>query len=510
MARERSEPHPKGERSEPRPKGERIAIGCIAHETSAFSPVPTTLASADERFGYVRGEDLFTDFRGTNTPVGGFIEGGDHHGFELVPTIYWEAHPGGPLPADDFAQVVADLVDRITGAGSIQGVLLELHGSMVAEGEDDADGAILRAVRRTVGTLPIIVQLDIHSNVSAEMIEHADGIIVRETYPEVDQAERGRECADLMARVLRDGVRPAMALAPLPMIWGKNQITAHPPMRQAIERLHEIEERPGILYASISTCFPLADAPHVGSSVTVITDGNQDLAQRSADELAAWIFARRADWQMAIPTTAEVIDELGSTGPYPIVIADSNDNCGGGSPGDSTGMLRTFIERSLEDACVLYIVDPEAALACHRAGAGASLRMAVGGKSVPAQGAPIEAEWQVVAVSDGAYTYDGPMFAGLSTTLGPSAHVRTGDRTGGVHVIIVTYRDQPFDSALARSLGLHPRRMRYIGVKSTGHFRAHFEPFAGVIRTVNEPSVHDPTHIRYRNLGRPVYPLDPI
>ncbi len=494
------------ERSESRPKGERIVFGCIAHETSAFSPVPTTLASADERFGYVRGDDLFRDFRGSNTPVGGFIEGGEHHGFELVPTIYWEAHPGGPLPAADFARVVDDLVERITAAGSIQGVLLELHGSMIAEGEDDADGAILRAVRRAVGALPIVVQLDIHSNVSAEMVELADGIIVRETYPEIDQAERGRECADLMAQVLRDGVRPAMALAPLPMIWGKNQITAHPPMRQAIERLHEIEGRPGILYASISTCFPLADAPHVGSSVTVITDGDQDLAQRSADELAAWIFARRADWQMAVPTTAAVLDQIGDTGPYPIVIADSNDNCGGGSPGDSTGMLRTFIERSLEDACVLYIVDPEAALACHRAGPGATLRMALGGKSDPAQGEPVEAEWQVVAVSDGAYTYDGPMLAGLSTTLGPSAHVRSG----GVHVIIVTYRDQPFDSALARSLGLHPRRMRYIGLKSTGHFRAHFEPFAGVIRTVNEPSVHDPTHIRYRNLGRPVYPIDPI
>ena len=238
----------------------------------------------------------------------------------------------------------------------------------------------------------------------------------------------------------------------------------------------------------------------------MITDGDPELAQRSADELAAWIFARRADWQMAVPTTAAVLDEIGDTGPYPIVIADSNDNCGGGSPGDSTGMLRTFIERSLEDACVLYIVDPEAALACHRAGPGATLRMALGGKSDPAQGEPVEAEWQVVAVSDGAYTYDGPMLAGLSTTLGPSAHVRSG----GVHVIIVTYRDQPFDSALARSLGLHPRRMRYIGLKSTGHFRAHFEPFAGVIRTVNEPSVHDPTHIRYRNLGRPVYPIDPI
>ena len=83
---------------------------------------------------------------------------------------------------------------------------------------------------------------------------------------------------------------------------------------------------------------------------------------------------------MVTPTTEEVIDELGSTGPHPIVIADSNDNCVGGSPGDSTGLLRTFIERSLTDACVLYIVDPEAALECHRVGPGVTLSMALGGK----------------------------------------------------------------------------------------------------------------------------------
>lgn len=485
---------------------ERVVIGCISHETSVFSPVVTSIASADERFGYVRGDEVITKFRGTNTPVGGFIEGGEHHGFELIPTIYWEAHPGGPLPASDFARVVGDLVDRITGAGMIQGVLLELHGSMIAEGEDDADGAILREVRRAVGALPIIAQLDIHSNVSAEMVAHADGIIVRETFPEIDQAERGRECADLLARVLREGLHPTMSLSPLQMIWGKNQLTAHPPMDAAIKQLHELELRPGILYASISTCFPLADAPHVGSSVCVITDDDQKLAQRSADELAGWIFARRSDWQISPPTTAEVLNEIGATGPYPIVIADSNDNCGGGAPGDSTGMLHTFVGQSLADACVLYIVDSEAALACHRAGTGTTLRLAVGGKSVPAQGQPVEAEWEVIAVSDGTYRYDGPRYAGLETTLGPSAHVRTG----GVHVIIVTYRDQPNDSALARSLCLYPQHMRYIGLKSTGHFRAHFEPFAGVIRTVSEPSVHDQSRIQYRNLGRPVYPIDSI
>ena len=43
-------------------------------------------------------------------------------------------------------------------------------------------------------------------------LRQADVLIGRETYPEIDQAERGRECADVLKRMLKDGLRPTMAL----------------------------------------------------------------------------------------------------------------------------------------------------------------------------------------------------------------------------------------------------------------------------------------------------------
>ncbi|MBX3015088.1 MAG: MlrC C-terminal domain-containing protein [Caldilineaceae bacterium] len=83
-------------------------------------------------------------------------------------------------------------------------------------------------------------------------------------------------------------------------------------------------------------------------------------------------------------------------------------------------MLRTFIEAGLDDACVLYIFDPEAAEQCHQAGVGATI----------------------------------PFFAGLESTLSPSAHIRQG----GLHVIVTSGREQPLDTAFARTLGLARRR----------------------------------------------------
>ena len=168
---------------------------------------------------------------------------------------------------------------------------------MVAEGIDDGEGHILEAVREVVGPeVPILAQLDIHSNVSRRMIEKADVLIGRETYPEIDQAERSRECADVLIRILRDGVRPTMALHQIPLVWGMNQVTAHSPMREAIAELHRIEAQPGVICGSIATCYPLADIPDLGASVYIVTDNDLALAQRYADELAEWIWERRASW----------------------------------------------------------------------------------------------------------------------------------------------------------------------------------------------------------------------
>ena len=147
---------------------------------------------------------MLDTFRGTNTPIGGFIDGAEAHGFELIPTVLAEAHPSGPTPRNIFDAILEEILNGITEAGSIDGVLLELHGSMVVgdlegpNGVDDPEDYILAAIRKVVGpTVPILAQLDIHSNVSPQMVDAADVLIGRETYPEIDMAERSRECADI-------------------------------------------------------------------------------------------------------------------------------------------------------------------------------------------------------------------------------------------------------------------------------------------------------------------------
>ncbi len=107
----------------------RAVIGAIAHETSTFTNVATTWESyTKERFGYLRGEEILSKFKGTSSGIGGFVDGAEAHGVELVPAIFAEAQPSGPTPRTIFDAILGELLEGISAAGSIDGVLLELHG----------------------------------------------------------------------------------------------------------------------------------------------------------------------------------------------------------------------------------------------------------------------------------------------------------------------------------------------------------------------------------------------
>ena len=486
----------------------RILTGCISHETSTLTQVPTTLENFRDHF-YVQGGDVLETFSGTNTPTGGLIEGAEAHGFELIPTVFAEAHPSGPVPRPVVEDLIDQVLEGVATKGPVDGVLLELHGAMVGEGLDDAEGYILAAVREAVGPrVPIVGQLDIHSHMTAQMVRQADVLIGRDTYPEVDMARKGRECADVLVRILREDLRPTMSLCQLPMTAvAGNDITAQPPMKEIMDRLHTLQERPGVVCASLSHGFPFADVLDMGMSVFVTTENDLALAQRCANGYAEWVFSKRhVLWDFPRLKTRDVLQRH-LEGPYPVIVADTNDNPGGGSPGDSTGVLEAFKEAELENACVLYISDTDCVRKCIEAGPGSTLSLQVGGKS-PGQGRPVPMTATVVACSDGSFQYEGPMYSGLKGSLGPAAHIVEN----GIHVILVSKREQPFDSALAASLGLDTRTMRYIGLKSSGHFRASFGSWAGVIEVVYEPCVHDFTleHTEFHKLRRPIFPLDEV
>lgn len=492
----------------------RIASGGVQHETNTFSATPTKLEDfvRDSNCGpdLAGGDTVFDRFTGTGSIHGGYIAGAASIGVELIPLLCAKAQPSGKVEQSAFDTMLGRLLERLKATLPVDGVLLDLHGAMVTEEYEDAEGVFTAAVRDLVGPdMPIIVTLDLHANITQRLAELADVIIGFDTYPHVDMHERGDEAVRLLASIIRGEVRPIQKYRQLPLItMPPMQCTLREPMQSLMRRVHDMESEAGVLTATVSMGFPFADIHDAGVSVLVTTDGNEDLANARVDELAGWLWDLRDDLQPQLTPIEDVIrfaNEHSNDGL--IIFADGSDNPGGGAPCDGTVALRALIDAGFDGAVVGVICDPETAAQAHAVGVGQSIDVRLGAKTDDQHGTPIEGTAYVRALCDGSFTYHGPMMQGVADNLGPTATLVIG----GVEVVVSTHRRQLLDAELLRIAGINPASRRLLVVKSAVHFRADLGPMAAHIFDADTPGIHRPdfTCFDYGNVRRPIYPLDP-
>ena len=230
----------------------KIATGWVSHETNTFSPVKTDLDSfrgKKSRTGLKMGNEIIETFKDTKTITGGFIDAATKLHFELVPLIGTFATPSGTVAQSAYDYLKGFFIEKLTEAGKVDGVLLNLHGAMVTEDLEDAEGDLIAAVRDVVGDdTPIISTLDLHANITDLMVEKADVLVGFDEYPHVDCYERGWEAAQIIISILEKDLKPSMVINRLPMLTPPpKQCTFRPPMKDFIDLAHRIESEEGIL-----------------------------------------------------------------------------------------------------------------------------------------------------------------------------------------------------------------------------------------------------------------------
>ncbi|CDX53654.1 MlrC-like protein [Mesorhizobium plurifarium] len=495
----------------------RIAIGSFVHETNTFSSTPTTLADFvedNEMCGMLRGEKIFAHMREGNNAIAGFLSAlaSSRPNWQPVPTLWAAAYPSGAVPRSVFEPIVSELVERIADAEPLDAVFLDLHGAMFSEDYPDGEGEILRRVRQAVGAaVPIVAALDPHGNISKQMVEISDVLIAYRTYPHVDMAETGSRVFGLLERILVSGHKPFKAFRQLDfLIPPVFQSTMIEPNVSILNRMLELERET----LSISYCpgFPSTDFPDCRPSVFAYAE-DEDAAQRAVDELVTLIHDREPEFAGRLYQPAEAVEEalrIAALSDKPVIIADIQDNPGAGASSDTTGMLRALIVADVHDAALGLLCDPTAAEAAHRAGPGATIQIALGGKSgIPAD-EPLHGEFIVEAVSNGEVVATGPVYDGWAITLGAAACLRIG----GVRVAVCSTRMQMLDTAFFRAVGIEPKRQKILVVKDIAHFRADFTPIASEIIPAISPGamVADPSALPWKNLtpGVRMKPLGPV
>jgi microcystin degradation protein MlrC len=458
----------------------RIAIGGFLHETNTFAPTKAVYDDFVHGGGWpsmTQGAGVLKVMRNINVGSAGFIEQAEAWGWELAPTIACAASPCAHVTKDAYERIVKMMLEGIAAAGPLNAVYLDLHGAMVAEHLDDGEGELLKRVREVIGKdLPLVASLDLHANVTPQMIEHADALIAYRTYPHVDMADTGRAAAKHLALLLGNKQRFAKAFRQLPFLipvsW---QCTNDQPAKGIYQKLAALESE-AIPTLSFAPGFPAADFPHCGPSVFAYGK-TQAEADAAADKMVALIESHESDFDGRIYSPDEGVRyamELAKHASKPVIIADTQDNPGAGGDSDTTGMLRALVRNKVTKAAIGVIYDPASAKAAHAAGVGATIALALGGKSGIPGDEPYKATFIVEKLSDGQFVASGPYYGGRDMDMGPSAALRIG----GVRVVVSSYKAQLADQSMYRYVGIEPTEQSILVNKSSVHFRADFEPIA--------------------------------
>lgn len=491
----------------------RIGILQVHQESNSFNPVRTTRADY-ERYGVATGRRVLDEF-GETGELGGFLEGlraADRTGavsIEPVGIVRFQAWPSGPVEADAFRWITGVLREELAKAGPLDGVLCSLHGALVADGVDDADGELAAVVRSVVGNaVPVVASLDLHADVTPAMTGLTDVLVPYHTSPHLDQRETGVRAARVMLRLF-DGARPATASVRLPMISvSEAQNTFQGPLASVYARLPTLEADPRVLSAGILMTQGWLDVPRLGWSTLVTTDGNARRAGEAAEELAAACWEVRRSLTGSYLSASECVERAIAHGAGPVIVADGADATNSGAPGDSTHLLAELVKRPIPGGALAIMVDPGAVAAARAAGIGGAFRRAVGGKRDRVFSKPLPIEGTIERLGPARYVLSGHGGRNLPIDMGMSAVVRVRD----VRLLCIEAPGPGSTPMMYRCVGLEPKEHRIVVVKSPAGFRAEFGPFASLILLADCPGCASPRYERmpYTRINRPLWPIDAI
>lgn len=489
-----------------------IAVGGFQHETNTFAPQKATFAdfeAPDAWPGLTRGPALLDAVRGINLPAAGFIDEAHALGHRIHPLVWCSASPSAHVTRDAYERISAMLLEDLRKSAHVDAVYLDLHGAMVAEHVDDADGELLRRVREVVGPgTPVVASLDFHANVSTFMVEQASALVAYRTYPHTDISDSGIRALRVLLDIHAHGARRHARLQQLPfLIPLTSQSTLVEPLASLMQETAQRERAP-IAALNFTPGFPAADVADCGPAVFG-SGFDASALEQTIEQLAQRIASCESEFALDLVSIDAAIRDIARAAHVrgrPIVLADTQDNPGGGGTADTTSLLKALIAHGRHCVLAGVICDPNAAARAHAAGVNANVEIGLGGHCGPPGETPIAARFKVVALGDGRFTATGPFYRGSRMELGPMALLALD----GMRIAVASRKQQAADQAMFRHLGVEPRDFAVVALKSSVHFRADFGAIASRVLVVAAPghNVADPARLPFTRL-RPGVRLRP-
>lgn len=480
----------------------RLFIATLGTETNTFASFPTGI---DDFKTCLWNEGAIETLPPSpwTAPTQIWLQRGKELGWDVVQSLFAFAEPAGPVIQKDYEFMRDRILADLKAAGEVDAVLLYLHGAMVAFGYDDCEGDLVARIRQQVGDRTKIgVELDLHAHMDDTIVAASDLIVIYKTYPHIDHSERAEDLFDLMVRTLNGEIDPKMALFDCKSM-GLFPTTMEGPMIEFSAAIIEAEGKDGILSLSLNHGFPWADVPLAGAKMLAIADGDMKIAEAAAEKYGKWFYRIRREATLQFTPFEEAIAEARIKGDKPLLIADTADQIGSGAPGDTTYVLKAFIDNGIRNAVVAPLWDPMAVRICFQMGVGAKLNLRIGGKFEPFSGPPLDAEAEVLFLKRNAYQDHLP---GERIDIGDVAVVRVE----GIEVLLTTIRTNLYSLSLFSLHGINFDDKQVVSIKNLYKHKDLFVTNTRKQLFVATPGTSNPdwSQLPFKRLPRPMWPLD--
>lgn len=478
----------------------RVFSGALATETNTFSPIPTDIDDYKAVLYYPAGEhpDELTIW---SAPLWLGRQYASERGWDWHEGLCAGAQPGGNTTRSAYELLRDELLEDLRRVGTVDMIVLQLHGAMVADGYPDCEGDLLQKMRAMHPDATIGALLDPHCHTTPEMMDAADVLIMMKEYPHTDAVERSHELLSLCERTARGEITPKHHYKHCGQISLYH--TTEEPMLSYVKDMQSAEDGEDILSVSLGHGFPWGDVPDMGTHVLVVANNCEEKANQLTAELTDKIQALRGKTCPDRMDLDALMTQLPLCSRHPVVCADASDNAGGGAPSDSTYVARRLMQEGYTRFAVAMIWDPVAVAFAKSKGVGAVMPLRIGGKACRLSGQALDFEQvEVVGVVEDARTD----FAGAPWPVGDLVAVRSGETVFILHSL----RSQCFHPDVFFQLGLNPAAFDILVIKSSQHFRAGFAEVAGDVLYVGAPGVNT-MHLGdlpFTSIKRPMWPLD--
>ena len=306
----------------------KVAVIRYMHETCTFCPGSDSEIEDWMRGGGTKqGEELLK----SNAYIRGFVKRAkDHEDIELIgvqsPLNVFGGSSRSWNSEESFNHFMGLILDDVKENMPLDGVYLALHGAMATRNIPRPEAEIAKRVRAVVGDgVPIVGTFDLHGNEDEAFLKWADGAFVTKRYPHYDSYLQGERAAHYLRQMMRGDYKPAKATRKPGIITATVvQWTGQSPAMDIMERARRWESRLPEVFVNVFFGFPWSDVPDVGTTIHVMTNNDQTLADSIADDMNEYAWRVRnefvnRDYPMPDQAAERTVEAI-KTGATPVVL----------------------------------------------------------------------------------------------------------------------------------------------------------------------------------------------